>query len=349
MGHIPLFQRLKSFFGALTFAVVVSAGIGTADYFFLRSAVQQIGARGYPITWGQVVESEVTTTTDSDGAPSHRPRIRFTYEVNGQSFEGDRWRYGNLGLSDPAFAKQVVARFAPGTAAPVHYNPDDPGDAVLSTDLDGTDAFLLLFMSGFNLSFGLGSWYPCLLWLRLLIFNPRAGGVPLIARGDTVAARLPRYGPIVVAGAVLAGILFVSVFITALFMHMTPPLEFVFGVWAAALGAAVLAYVGRRLALSRGRCDLIVHRNAGMLSLPATAGHKSPLDVAFSDVQRIEIKCEVYSSPGYTNHAYVPELVVFGDDHRSLRRERIALFNFGSRAEGFAEWLRGEIGLKGGV
>lgn len=343
MGQIPFGQRLKAFISTLILALIITAFIGVFDFMMIGPALRQIAARSYPTTTGNIVSSEIETSTDSDGS-SHRPRITFSYEVNGQMYESSTWRYGDLGLSDSTYAREIIDTYPSEKQVTVHYNPVRPRDAVLSTEIDGTDRFAVLFLSIFNF-LTLGAWCLCLFWLRLLVFNPPAGGLRLIQRGAAIHVRMPRIGPVLAAAMGFGGVCFVSVFIAGFLMHMAPPVWFIYSVWVVALLAAIGTYLWRSLALAGGGADLIVDATNRVLSLPPIAGRKERAEVAFDAVRSIEIKSQIEHSSEGSSRTWAPMLIV--RDGGSTRREKAADFYSEPRARGFAQWLRQQIGHAG--
>ncbi|GEM_PF-1802840 len=345
MANTPLNQRLKTLLGTLLTAVIAMGVIGSFDYFFLRSVFRQLGTATYPTTVGTVVQSSVETTADSEGGDSHRPKITFSYEVNGEKFEGDTWRHGDLGLSDPTYAEQVVARYVPGSEVTVHYNPDRHDDAVLSTELDSSDAFLILFMTVPNLLI-VGAWGLFAYWLRVFITDPPAGGVKIIDDRNEVRARLPRLVPIVAFAGATFIVPFISIFIAGFALHMAPPLEFVYGVWIIAPVAGIAAFAWQTFSLSRGRVDLIIDRLNGTLSLPAIADRSERLDLPLDHVRSVNVRSEMSGSGDSKQRYFAAHLTVASPGNTAGRDELIARFTTRARAHGFSQWLRSQVGLQ---
>jgi hypothetical protein len=58
--------------------------------------------------------------------------VRYTYEVNGRQYSGDRLTVGvRISATFSAFAKRAAARYPVGMEVDVHYNPESPGESVL--------------------------------------------------------------------------------------------------------------------------------------------------------------------------------------------------------------------------
>jgi hypothetical protein len=95
-------------------------------------------ARKWPTAQGKITAS--TTEREATGYDSQHhmghawvPEIRYAYEVGGTQFHGKRIGNGVYSSSWRGSAKRVALRYRSGTAVTVHYNPADPGDAVLNT------------------------------------------------------------------------------------------------------------------------------------------------------------------------------------------------------------------------
>jgi len=100
--------------------------------------VYAVLSRGWPRTVGTIVVSDLQRSTDSEGGYSYRPEVTYRYSVNGQEFVASRTRFGDrLELSWSAPAVRVVRRYPVGAVIPVHYDPDDPADAVLEPGVNG--------------------------------------------------------------------------------------------------------------------------------------------------------------------------------------------------------------------
>jgi hypothetical protein len=101
-------------------------------------------ARSWPVVAGQVVERGVgpaTTTGASRAGRYFEPRVTYTYEVAGKAFRGHR-----IGLAPDAFDEDKAKRVADALPAQVevHYNPDDPSDAVLEPSSIAMSILILL-------------------------------------------------------------------------------------------------------------------------------------------------------------------------------------------------------------
>ena len=112
-------------------------------------------ARGWPVVTGKIVERGVGPATTTGGSRAGRyvePRVTYTYTVEGKHFTGHRIALG-ANAYDEDKARQV-ANDLPDSVE-VHYNPNDPSDAVLQPSAIGM-SILLLIGGGLGLLIGAG-------------------------------------------------------------------------------------------------------------------------------------------------------------------------------------------------
>ncbi len=75
---------------------------------------------------------------------SYKPVVEYTYEVNGQAYQGNRVAPGSGMSYDYATAQGMLSRYQPGQQATVHYDPVDPSQAVLETKAKGGVAMMII-------------------------------------------------------------------------------------------------------------------------------------------------------------------------------------------------------------
>jgi hypothetical protein len=340
--------RGKSALGFFIFFMVFWCGItGVFDGFIARNIYRQSQAESYPATTGVVTSADISshTSTDSDGHTSttYRAEISCRYEVEGRTFTSDTYRYGAMGTSDRSYAESVVQRYPVGAEVTVYYNPADQSDAVLEVGVSGMDMFLVLFLTPFNL---VGLWLLGMVGgsVRRRITNPPAGGVPLVQRGMITHVRLPRIAPLTAAGLTALLISFVSIFIVAFATRMNPPMWVIWTAWGCVLIPAVIVYFWRTYIVGSGAKDLLIDEDARTLSLPQTFGRKTDILVAFDAVTDLDVEQIIHrSSKGGSSYTYAPRLA-WKDDDGATRREKLAEWHDGQRAEAFIAWLKDRLG-----
>ena len=107
-----------------------------ADYHLGSALINQLRARNFSQTTGQITRSKVTSNDSGEGT-MYGVSIRYHYEVNGHSFEGKRLRYGAGAYSEPDWAESAVAEFPEGakvTSAIAYVTGDDKYWLLLNGD-----------------------------------------------------------------------------------------------------------------------------------------------------------------------------------------------------------------------
>ena len=82
----------------------------------------------WPSVEGVVLESRV----DDAHLEMMKPVLRYRYEVNGQSHVGFRVSFSGYGINRDSM-QRLIDPYPMGRLVRVHYDPDDPGCAVLDT------------------------------------------------------------------------------------------------------------------------------------------------------------------------------------------------------------------------
>lgn len=121
--------------------VAVVAEFGLAALVFaavLEAAVRR--ASRWPTVPGTVVAAEVESFVNVRNLDSMLDPVRtryatgvvYVYEVDGHKYAGDRLTLAvRVTATFPMLAARTVAKYPPGRAVTVHYNPLDPGESVL--------------------------------------------------------------------------------------------------------------------------------------------------------------------------------------------------------------------------
>lgn len=138
-------------------AVLVVAGTGLIFWAGPSLKVARESAN-WPTAQGRILSSEktyVTTSTTSSPSSSailgrtdrkswtsYRPSISYSYTVDGSEYESTRLELGSI---DMGRTDEYLQEFAEGKEVTVHYNPDDPEQAVLIAGADAT-FYVLMFV-----------------------------------------------------------------------------------------------------------------------------------------------------------------------------------------------------------
>ena len=127
-------------------AIFLLAGLGS----IIINLIQRKRAKEaetWPTVPGVVMSSGLQEhrSHDSDSGTSinYEPVVTYTYAIMGQTFTGDHIAFGNV-YYDYRTASKKIAPYPQGTSVVVHYDPDNPLNAVLETKAAGGTAFLIV-------------------------------------------------------------------------------------------------------------------------------------------------------------------------------------------------------------
>ncbi|MDA3960689.1 MAG: DUF3592 domain-containing protein [Planctomycetota bacterium] len=122
-------------FGAIFFGIFFCVGLGVMIMMGLRPLILTAQAQSWIETPCTVTSSKLDAHSGSKGT-SYRIDIRYTYGVDGQRFQGDRYNF-SVGHSSGQDGKQAVVDEYRHEPNPVCYvNPDQHSEAVLNPDPD---------------------------------------------------------------------------------------------------------------------------------------------------------------------------------------------------------------------
>lgn len=315
------------------------------DGIILTSATRQVLASRFATTQGTVLSSEVTHNSDGDGT-THGVRITYRYEVEGREYSGDRFRYDKSTSSDSAWARQAVKEHRVGSAVTVYYDPQNPAEAVLRVGLAGSDLFMAMFLTPFNVVM-LGFWWWGCVRLRRRLRKPVAGGVWLRTELRGTRARLTEFSPLAMAVVIVALLAFLSTFVVAIgFGGFHPSLQVMKIVWTIILCGGALSAVWHWQRILHGKYDLILDELNGTLQLPPTCGRKANKIIPLTEIQSVFVdtieKCD---SEGDKSSSYVPTLRLAAKEGPT---EKLAEWHDGDKARDFVAWLREKLPVRQG-
>ena len=321
----------------LIFGLFWTALVGTFDCFIGSSLYHQTRAKGFPQTTGTIISSEVTRHRGSKGGTTYGVSIEYTYQVNGVQFAGNRYRYGAASTSDSKWAHDAVQNNPVGAEVPVYYDPTSPSESLLSPGIGGSDAFLLLFLTPFNMVM-LGLWAAAVGALNQKRRALEAGGAKWSEDGRFIRICLPRFSP-VISGMVTAGVgSFVSIFVIGFSTGFHPTLQVVLGVWGILLAAAASITIWQWRKQANGSADLVINPLEQTVELPASFGRKQRQTVPFSAVNDITVETIAHrGSKGGTSYTYAVTLQNRGN------AEKLTDWYDENRAQSLAGWLRERI------
>ncbi len=297
--------------------------------------LRQHAYESFPHVEGVVSSSEATTTRGSKGHIFYHPYVVYRYSVDGTDYRGHRYRYDGH-PNDEDSVNAIVEAHPGGSAIEVYYNPQDPNDAVLSATVDAGDVDHLFLFTPVILVF---------LWAFIRSIrqmdsgeSPAAGGVKIIIEMMVTRARLPRVLPVSL-GLLAAGIVSVMAGILMAMGVLRPPWEA--GEWSlpvVVLGGAAV-YVWQYQKVHSGQQDLVIDAAARTFQLPLTYKRRGQTPMPFSQVQSVFLNEVRHSSRGGSYYTYMVTLKLKNHSQQKL----VDLSR--NRAESFADWLKGKLGV----
>jgi hypothetical protein len=105
--------------------ILAFGGGGAFLIYRTRKNKQQADAsQGWPAVTGQVTEADVhhssSTDTDGDRHDSYTPHVRYTYQVNGADFSGEKITFGFvIGYGSDSKARAALMKYPVGQQVPV--------------------------------------------------------------------------------------------------------------------------------------------------------------------------------------------------------------------------------------
>jgi len=283
---------------------------------------------------GEILSGTVTRWTGSKGSVHYRPSFSYRYEVNGQTYEGRRYRYdGHPSFYNEAEANQMVAAHPKNSEVDVYYNPNNPADAVLSPGLDIEDL---------DIPFAFGP--ITLLFLSILIkagkeidwpgkTKPLAGGIRIIADRMTTRVRLPRYQPSSMSLLIASVLSFIA---SVFFQHgqiAYPPILTGALALISIIIVSMSVYLWLRQKVESGLQDLVIDEGARMIELPLTYKRRQKMTLAFTDIASVIVEKgrKSFYTVKLQLHDGTPQILAI------LKQ---------NNAESFGTWLREKLAIK---
>lgn len=130
--------------------ILIFAAIGIYLIYSSYKSRQKAGeSQQWPSTSGEITEARVTHSTHTDAddnrIDSYSPYVRFTYQVSGQEFTGDKITFGlKQAFNQEQKAQQALGRYQMGGQVSVYYNPDNPKEAVLERSAGNSSVSLII-------------------------------------------------------------------------------------------------------------------------------------------------------------------------------------------------------------
>jgi hypothetical protein len=313
---------------------------------FVGVLIDQYQAQSFPKTEGQVLSVRINIQRGSKGGVSYHPAFLYRYEVNGQSYEGGRYRYDGF-PTDYYSVNEIVTEHPAGSKIAVYYNPDDPADTVLSPGVVSWDVPLPFLISPFFYIFlflSLNAW-RVINWPGGV--QPVAGGVKIMTGMLTTRVRLPRYLPSNV-GIITAGILTFSAGIVIEVYYASSTVPAGFFALLIIIVASALAYCWQYWRVASGRQDLVIDEGARTVELPLTYDRSERRPLPFSEIKAVTLEGVTHKVKNGIIYTYAPTLELRDGSTEQLT-DIGSIFSTSAlnqnRAESFAAWLREKLGV----
>jgi hypothetical protein len=309
------------------------------DYVVLETTVQQCQARGFAVTTGRIIQSQLRR----GAIKSRGVDITYRYTVGGVDYMGHRYRYDE---SNGAFDYPATARsFPPFTRRTVYYDPANPADAVLNPGMGGCDLLLVLFGLPFNIA-TVAVWIAVFRATRVPRRVAPAGGVRIIQSPGQMRARLTVFSPLAAGFFGMALAAFAAVFPIVSLDGFAPSLRLmsiVLGLVAVA-GLAAFGWAVRRI--GSGRYDLRIDDASQTLTLPQTGGRTKTLTVLRREITAVSMQRRVSKTLSGNYVSYVPALDRAAPGSAPQPIELVTWGWTEGKARAFAEWLGGQLGVR---
>jgi uncharacterized protein DUF3592 len=141
----------------LAVAAVLTVLVGGFILASRLSSLRAAASEAWPKVEGVVIETAIETSRR--GRQLYCPVVRYRYEVGGERYEGSRIRLtADEGFRKYTRARKVLDSYRAGGTVAVHYDPSEPGVAVLQPSrplglppllvIAPTAAMYVLFVAG---------------------------------------------------------------------------------------------------------------------------------------------------------------------------------------------------------
>ena len=114
--------------------VFVLIGAGIMYVMLIRPMLKQFAAARWPEVPCEILSSRIASHRGSKGGSTYSVDIRYRYEFRGRTHTGSQYNFDTGTSSSRDWKQAAVDAHPPGKRTVCHVNPDDPFEAVLSTD-----------------------------------------------------------------------------------------------------------------------------------------------------------------------------------------------------------------------
>ena len=333
-------SRSGSLFGGvllLLFGFAWCAFLLFLDLDLMGKVWQQNATTEWPSTEAVILKSEVSRKTTSKGRASYGLEVLYRYSVDGATQTNDQYAAQAVRSSDRDWTRARAKELKRGAQVTCYYNPSNPSEAVLRRGIDGSDLFILMFLTPFHAVAAAILWGGAsVLWHGIFGSDPKVRRRPgrleeRIFIGD--------WHPFGIFLAALGFGTFIAIFVVAIPFGFHPSLNVVLAIWGAVFLWALWAAVSNWLKKREGVFDLVLDFNSGTLSIPALHGRETREIVPFAEIEQITAR-EVPSPTRRNKRRTTNELIL-----RTRRGEEFILKKPSTLDHGqqWANWLQARI------
>jgi hypothetical protein len=137
------------------FAILVIASLGGLVFLIgvvllvlaLVSRRKADASQKWPVVGGRVITASLLEHSSSDpedySSTMYEPAVEYEFPAGGETVKGRRIAFG-ANRFDRGRAQRILDRYPPGSLVNVHYNPQNPHEAVLETAAAGGKVLLIV-------------------------------------------------------------------------------------------------------------------------------------------------------------------------------------------------------------
>jgi hypothetical protein len=320
-----------------------SAGTLFFDFMSVRGIVMQTLAGDYPSVPGKVIDCRVESHSDGEGGTSYSTKLRYEYFVNDQRFEGKRLRFGMESHGGRKGSAHYVREHPPGTPVTVYYDPAKPSSAILEPGVAGTDLFMILFLTPFNVIM-LGSWVFAVGCLAKVRSAERRFMRRVMQRGATTIVRMPGLSPVTVGALTAMGISFVLVFVVGFSTGMRPSI--IVCTAALLITAAGAIWAGKKASrnLLAGNRDLEIDPIRRTVTFPLRKRQQRRTTIGLDQINGMDVKRKVTKSEDDSTKIRFVPTIRWTHHSGTPHTTGLGQFDDESEARALAGWLGRQVG-----
>ncbi|MBU0550601.1 DUF3592 domain-containing protein [Myxococcota bacterium] len=143
---------MEAFIKVLIPVVLIALGVFMSIH-SLRQRRKALQARSWPRSKAQVIEIKLNEHAGNDG-DAQEVQLRYRYQVHDRVYEGHQIAFGYGSSTSPEYHSKIYNILRKYTELNVLYNPESPGEAVVSPYY-GSGVLLGMIIGQFFVLFGL--------------------------------------------------------------------------------------------------------------------------------------------------------------------------------------------------